>query len=89
MCSFTPDLETIKRCAAEGKYSVYPVSAEMLSDMFTPLRVLSILKNVSTHVYMLESVSAQAEWDAIRSSDMSRRCPSPVWTASLKPMTSP
>ena len=62
MCSFTPDLETIKRCAAEGKYSVYPVSAEMLSDMFTPLRVLSILKNVSTHVYMLESVSAQAEW---------------------------
>ena len=62
MCSVTPDLETVKKYAAEGKYDVFPVSAEMLSDLFTPLRVLSILKNVSTHVYMLESVSKQATW---------------------------
>lgn len=60
MCKFTPDIETVKRCAEEGKYDVYPVSCEILSDLFTPMRVLSILKNVSTHVYMLESVSQQA-----------------------------
>ena len=62
MQSLTPDLETVRGYAAEGKYDVFPVSCEILSDMFTPMRVLSILKNVSTHVYMLESVSEQATW---------------------------
>ena len=60
MCRFKPDIETVKQYAAEGKYDVFPVSCEILSDLFTPMRVLSILKNVSTHVYMLESVSQQA-----------------------------
>ena len=60
MCRFTPDIETVKQFAAEGKYDVFPVSCEILSDLFTPMRVLSILKNVSTHVYMLESVSQQS-----------------------------
>ncbi len=62
MCSFMADLDTVKRYAAEGKYDVFPVSAEFLSDMFTPMRTLSILKNISTHVYMLESVSEQSTW---------------------------
>ncbi|MBO6302343.1 MAG: anthranilate synthase component I [Ruminiclostridium sp.] len=62
MCSIIPDLSTVREYAAKGKYNVFPVSAEMLSDMFTPMRVLSILKNVSTHVYMLESVSEQSTW---------------------------
>ena len=62
MCSIIPDLNTVREYAAKGKYNVFPVSAEILSDMFTPLRVLSILKNVSTHVYMLESVSEQSTW---------------------------
>ena len=62
MCSIIPDLSTVREYAAGGQYNVFPVSAEMLSDMFTPMRVLSILKNVSTHVYMLESVSEQSTW---------------------------
>ena len=62
MCSIIPDLNTVREYAAKGKYNVFPVSAEILSDMFTPMRVLSILKNVSTHVYMLESVSEQSTW---------------------------
>ena len=62
MHTFYPDRETAKKYAEEGKYSVMPVCCEMLSDMFTPLRVLSILKNVSSHCYMLESVSEQATW---------------------------
>ena len=62
MYTFLPERETITRYADEGKYDVLPVSCEILSDMFTPLQVLSILKNVSTHVYMLESASGQDKW---------------------------
>lgn len=60
--NITPDIETVRSYAAGGNYDVFPVSCEILSDMFTPMRVLSILKNVSTHVYMLESVSEQTTW---------------------------
>ncbi|MCR4780556.1 MAG: chorismate-binding protein [Ruminiclostridium sp.] len=62
MYNFSPDIGTAQAYKAEGKYDVLPVSCGILSDMFTPLRVLSILKNVSTHCYMLESASANAEW---------------------------
>ncbi len=62
MYEFYPDIGTVRAYAEEGKYDVIPVSCGILSDMFTPMRVLSILKNVSTHCYMLESASASAEW---------------------------
>ena len=62
MYNFYPDIGTAQAYKAEGKYDVLPVSCGILSDMFTPLRVLSILKNVSNHCYMLESASANAEW---------------------------
>ncbi len=62
MYTFSPDIETVRKYADEGKYDILPVSCEILSDMFTPLRVLSILKNVSTHCYMLESASESATW---------------------------
>ena len=62
MYRFSPDIETVRKYAREGKYDILPVSCEILSDMFTPLRVLSILKNVSTHCYMLESVSGHENW---------------------------
>ena len=62
MCRFVPDIETIRKYAAEGEYGVFPVSCEILSDLFTPMRVLSILKNVSNHVYMLESVTEHDKW---------------------------
>ncbi len=59
---FLPSLDEVRRIAAEHKYDILPVSCEILSDAFTPIEVMRILKNVSTHCYMLESVSADETW---------------------------
>ena len=53
----TPDLETLRALAKEGKYDVAPVCCELLSDIRTPIEALKILKNVSTHCFLLESVT--------------------------------
>ena len=45
-----------------GKYRMYPLSAELLSDMRTPIEVLRALQSVSGHVYLLESVSGHENW---------------------------
>ena len=55
-----PSLEQIRPFA--GAYRVYPLCAEILSDMRTPLEVLRTLQNVSGHVYLLESVSGHENW---------------------------
>ena len=52
-----PDFETIRAFAASGKYRTAPVSMEMLSDIRTPIQVLRIIKNISGHCYMLESMT--------------------------------
>ena len=57
-----PKLDEVKRLAAEGTYNVVPVSCELLSDFTTPIETLKILKNVSTHCYMLESAQANDKW---------------------------
>ncbi len=62
MLKFLPDIETVRSYAEEGKYDIVPVSCEILSDMYTPIRVMTILKNVSTHCYMLESVADSNKW---------------------------
>ena len=38
-------------------YKVVPISMEIMSDIRTPMQVLRILKGVSSHCYMLESVN--------------------------------
>ncbi|MDO4168146.1 MAG: anthranilate synthase component I [Eubacteriales bacterium] len=43
-------------------YQVVPISMEILSDIKTPIEVLRILKGVSKHCYMLESVENQEKW---------------------------
>ena len=60
--NIVPSLEEVKRYAAEGKYNIFPVSLEILSDFITPIEVIRILKNVSTHVYMLESAASDETW---------------------------
>lgn len=50
-----PPLETVKDIAATQQYDVLPLSCEILSDFITPIEAMCILKNVSTHCYMLES----------------------------------
>ena len=57
-----PTLEEVKAIAAENKYDVVPVSCEILSDFTTPIETMKILKNISTHCYMLESAQANDRW---------------------------
>ncbi len=57
-----PDIREVREIAATGKYNVLPVSCEILSDFTTPIETMRILKNVSTHCYMLESAAANEKW---------------------------
>ncbi len=59
---FLPNLFEVKKIAATGKYNVLPVSCEILSDFTTPIETMKVLKNVSTHSYMLESAWANDKW---------------------------
>ena len=60
--NFKPTLSELKDIAAEGRYNLAPVSCELLSDFTTPIETMKILKNVSTHCYMLESAQANETW---------------------------
>lgn len=57
-----PDYSRVKEIASSKKYDVIPVSTEILSDFTTPIEAMRILKNVSTHCYMLESAQANETW---------------------------
>ena len=57
-----PTLDEVKTVAAGGGYNVLPVSGEILSDICTPIEALKILKNVSTHCYLLESAQPSEKW---------------------------
>ena len=57
-----PELSKVREIAAQKKYDVLPVSCEILSDICTPIEAMKILKNVSTHCYMLESALADEKW---------------------------
>lgn len=59
---FLPSMEEVKRIADTGEYKVVPISCEMFSDIRTPIETLKILKNVSTHCYLLESVAEKEKW---------------------------
>lgn len=59
---FLPEIDEVKKIAQSGKYNVLPVSCEILSDFITPIEALRILKNISTHCYMLESAAANEKW---------------------------
>ncbi len=57
-----PSFDTTKDIAASGRYNIMPVSCEILSDICTPIEAMKILKNISTHCYMLESVTEKEKW---------------------------
>ena len=57
-----PSIDEIRELAKTGKYDVVPVSCEILSDFTTPIETIRILKNASTHAYMLESAQADEKW---------------------------
>lgn len=62
MMNVVPSIEEVRKIAESGQYKVLPVSCEMLSDICTPIEAIKILKNVSTHCYMLESVADKEKW---------------------------
>lgn len=57
-----PSLDEIREYEASGKYDIFPISTEILSDICTPIEAVKILKNVATHCFMLESVSESEKW---------------------------
>lgn len=57
-----PELSEVEAYAKSGEYKTIPVSTTILSDIKTPIEVLKILKSVSSHTYMLESVENNEKW---------------------------
>ncbi len=60
--NFRPTVSETEILASTGKYDVVPVSCELFSDFITPIEAMRILKNVSTHCFMLESAQANDKW---------------------------
>lgn len=58
----TPDINEAKKLAASGEYKVIPVMKSVPSDYTTPIEVMRIMKNVSKHCFMLESVEDAKQW---------------------------
>ena len=57
-----PSLDEIRAYAETGDYNIAPVSCELLSDIRTPIELLKVLKKISNHCYMLESVAEREKW---------------------------
>ena len=53
-----PSIDEVRKLAGTGMYDVVPVSCEILSDFTTPIETIRILKNASSHAYMLESAQS-------------------------------
>ena len=57
-----PSLDEAKEILASGDYRIIPISRELYSDRITPIEVMRILKNISKHCYMQESVESSQKW---------------------------
>lgn len=57
---YTPTLEEVKNYVKD--YKTVPISRVIYSDIYTPIEVLRILKSVSRHCYMLESLEDTDKW---------------------------
>lgn len=57
---YRPSLNEAKEIAAD--YKMIPISREIFSDVRTPMEVLKILKNVSRHCFLLESLESAEKW---------------------------
>jgi len=59
---FLTSLDEVKKMADCGKYKVMPISGEVLSDICTPIETIKMLKSISKHCYILESVAEKEKW---------------------------
>ena len=55
-------LEETKQLNASGNFRRLPVYREIFSDIRTPVETLKILKGVSTHCFLLESMEDRERW---------------------------
>jgi len=55
-----PNLDEAERLA--DNYRVIPLSREIYSDVKTPIEVLKILKGISHHCYLFESLESPEKW---------------------------
>ncbi|MCR5179056.1 MAG: anthranilate synthase component I family protein [Lachnospiraceae bacterium] len=56
-----PEIDELRRYRDAG-YRYCPIKEEIFSDIRTPIEVLRILKERSSHVFLLESVENQERW---------------------------
>ena len=59
---FSPSLEEVKNITRNEEYKRIPISYELFSDIATPIEVLRVLKGISNHCYMLESIEDAEKW---------------------------
>ncbi|MFP3152884.1 anthranilate synthase component I [Lachnospiraceae bacterium ZAX-1] len=59
---YRPSADEAKAIADTKKYNILPLSTEIFADIATPIEVLRILKNVSRHCFLLESVEDMKKW---------------------------
>ncbi|MFA9464910.1 MAG: anthranilate synthase component I [Velocimicrobium sp.] len=57
-----PSKEEALHLCETNEYGVIPICLEMYADKMTPVMVMKILKKISVHCYMLESVEEQKKW---------------------------
>ncbi|MDD7566820.1 MAG: anthranilate synthase component I family protein [Helicobacter sp.] len=62
MHTIYPSLEQITELPALEQYKRVAITKEIYSDFITPIEVLRILKNVSKHIFLLESVEDKKTW---------------------------
>ena len=59
---YYPTLEQARAIAAQGEFRKIPVSREILSDFTTPIEALRVLRNHSSHCFLLESAEDSQRW---------------------------
>ena len=59
---FSPSIDEVKELCVDSEYKRVPISYELFSDIATPIEVLRILKGISNHCYMLESIEDSQKW---------------------------
>ena len=57
-----PSLEEVKKIASEQQCRRVPVCREMLSDSYTPVEVVRIIREASRQCYLLESAGQSENW---------------------------
>lgn len=60
--SYYPTLEQTRELAQDATCRMIPVTREIYADIATPIEVLRVLKHISRHCYMLESIEDNQKW---------------------------